>query len=195
MKVFIVGAGVSYADMFRKRGWEVLSNKATSMLEADLVQFTGGEDVTPEIYGEKNTDSYNDLLRDVFDAGYFAIAKRMGKPMAGICRGGQFLNVMCGGSMIQHVKGHAISGTHLVRDHRTNNVYSVTSTHHQMMLCDPAYADIVATANIVGEFDQEVLYYHRDKILCFQPHPEFNGYEDCTNYYFELLDRYLELRS
>src|SRR3546814_3238996 len=46
----------------------------------------------------------------LFRSGYFAIARRMHKPMAGICRGGQFLNVMCGGSMIQHVEGHAIHG-------------------------------------------------------------------------------------
>lgn len=32
--------------------------------------------------------------------------------MVGICRGAQFLNVMAGGKMIQHVEGHAIHGTH-----------------------------------------------------------------------------------
>lgn len=205
MKVFIVSGGESYANMFRKRGWEVLTNRINDFFSADLIQFTGGEDVTPEIYGEENTNSHNSVERDFREACYFAMAKRLDKPMAGICRGGQFLNVMCGGSMIQHVEGHAIHDTHEIisTDGRT---FQVTSTHHQMMVPKEYDAEVIAWANIVNntkdkfnpdfeEYDSEVIYYSDDYVLCFQPHPEFNGYEGCTNYYFELLDRYLELRS
>lgn len=190
MKVFIIDGNNQYHDMFTKRGFEV----TPQFLDADLVVFTGGEDVTPLIYGEENTRSYCNFTRDLKDAGFYAIARRMGKPMVGICRGGQFLNVMCDGSMIQHVEGHAIHGTHSVRDHSTNKEYQVTSTHHQMMLCDPALADIVATASIVGEFDQEVLYYRDGNCLCFQPHPEFPNYPECTDYFFSLLSDYLGIK-
>lgn len=199
MKVFIVGGGPQYARMFIERGWEVLNEQAHQVLEADLIQFTGGEDVTPEIYGEKNTSSYNSLPRDLHEAGFFAIAKRMGKPMAGICRGGQFLNVMCGGSMIQHVEGHAIHGTHEIYDQYTESVIQVTSTHHQMMI--PAQeCELIAFANIVNKHfnndanDAEVVNYPDQKCLCFQPHPEHNGYKECRDYYFELLNNCLGLK-
>lgn len=197
MKVFIIGGGLAYQRMFVARGWEVVNDP----ISADLIQFTGGEDVTPEIYGEKNTHSGNSLRRDLQEAGYFAIAKRMNKFMAGICRGGQFLNVMCGGKMEQHIEGHAIHGTHEVNVFDSKELYtSVTSTHHQGMLPyieKDYYASqfmggiVLARApdNVV-----EVIYYEYDKVLCFQPHPEFDGYKKCTDYYFELLEDYLGLK-
>jgi len=190
VKVFIVGGGTAYAQMFIKHGWEVIG----SIFDADLVQFTGGEDVTPIIYGEENTNSYNNFDRDLREAGYFAIAQRMDKPMAGICRGGQFLNVMCGGSMIQHVEGHAIHGTHplvFMEDvHEDTPTTNVTSTHHQAMVS----ADPDAILDKSPDDITEVIHYTTEKVLCFQPHPEFTGYKECTDYYFELLDRCLGLR-
>src|SRR3546814_17569584 len=103
-KVFIVGGGAQYKAMFAKRGWEIVSD----VWQADLVQFTGGADVTPALYGEKNTNSGNSPASDIEEAGYFAIARRMHKQMAGICSGGQFLIVMCGGSLIQNVDGERV---------------------------------------------------------------------------------------
>lgn len=181
-KVFIVGGGVAYAHMFIQYGWEI----ADSLWDADLVQFTGGADVTPALYGEKNIASGNSPRRDIEEAGYFAIARRMHKPMAGICRGGQFLNVMCGGSMIQDVDGHAIHGTHML----DVSGVKVTSTHHQAM--EPA--DTRNTDYYIVDCHggvNEVLYYPDNECLCFQPHPEFNGYDECTEYYFKLLKEYL----
>lgn len=189
MKVYIVGGnGGQYTKMFIERGW----NLALSLFEADLVQFTGGEDVTPEIYGQLNTESHNNYTRDHREAGEFAIAKRLGKPMAGICRGGQFLNVMCGGSMIQHVEGHATGKTHLITNGWSGEFISVTSTHHQMMVAG-AHGDVEAWATIVGKQDPEVIMYDPYKVLCFQPHPEFDGYKECQDYYFELLETQLGL--
>lgn len=186
-KVFILGGG-QYIRMFIERGWVVTSD----FFKADLIQFTGGADVTPEIYGEVNTASGNDLSRDLLEAGYFGLAQRMNKPMAGICRGGQFLNVMCGGSMKQHVEGHATGMNHLVEDTGTHKTITVTSTHHQMMV-PSSDAVLVAFASIVGKEDAEVLYYYKQRALCFQPHPEFTNVKGCTDYYFELLHDYLRM--
>lgn len=189
--VFIINGGAAYRKMFIDNGWECTSD----FWKADLVQFTGGADVTPAIYGEKNTNSGNDEARDFREAGYFALARRMNKPMAGICRGGQFLNVMCGGYMIQHVNGHAIHGTHPIVKHNefgfvTKDKVNVTSTHHQLMMPGD-HAIVLASANIVTEMDSEVVYYEDEECLCFQPHPEFPGYEECTRYYFQLIHEYL----
>lgn len=190
LKVFIIDGNPQYKSMFLNRGgWEIVDN----LFDADLVQFTGGEDVSPELYGEANISSYNNIQRDLREAGVFAVCRRLNIPMAGICRGGQFLNVMCGGHMIQHVEGHAINGTHLVVDENTHVGIKVTSTHHQMMI--PAYeGKVIAAGSIIKkDEDIEVVWYENNNCLCFQPHPEFPCYQECTDYYFYLIDKYLNL--
>lgn len=210
-KVFVVGGDGAIERMFTAYGWEVLrSSVMSNLLEADLVQFTGGADVSPFLYGEKNHHTtYSDPHRDLVEAGYFAFAQRLDKPMAGICRGGQFLNVMNGGKMWQNVDGHAIRGTHEAIDLGSGRTIQVTSTHHQMMegynceLVAKAYESTLKESydsEVYSEdcltADQEVLYYARSMSLCFQPHPEYvqPGHE-CADYYFELLDRFFGLKA
>lgn len=201
-KVYIVGGnGNGYGRMFQSAGWVL----GSSILDADLVQFTGGEDVTPALYGEaKHQYTGNSFERDLYEAGYFAIAQRMNIPMAGICRGGQFLNVMSGGKMYQHVSAHATGRDHQLTDLETGRSIEVSSTHHQMMRIG-ADGVLLAEANLGGfkEFvedgqvqragvgvDTEVVYYASTKALCFQGHPEFFGPEhECFQYYFELIER------
>jgi hypothetical protein len=200
-KVYIIGDNGQYGRMFINAGWEVVD----SIVKADMLQFTGGEDVTPALYGEANHPyTGNSSKRDLYEAGYFAFAQRMGIPMSGICRGGQFLNVMSGGRMYQHVEGHATGKNHLLLDFQTDRLISVSSTHHQMMI-PGKHGDVLATGDEGGrrEFmrigkvttadaseDTEVVYYKDTKSLCYQPHPEFfqPGHE-CFEYYFELIER------
>lgn len=182
MKVFIINGNYQYQSMFVKAGWDITDD----FFKADLIQFTGGEDVTPEIYGKTNTNSYNNFNRDLIEAGYFALAIRCNKPMAGICRGGQFLNVMCGGKMHQHVDGHATGKMHGIIT-TDGDVISVTSTHHQMMIPSDN-AVVLATAKIVGDEDTEIVYYPDDSVFCFQPHPEFSK-GSCQDLYFKYLDK------
>lgn len=209
LKVYIVGGGgQGYSRMFIAAGWALVRN----IKEADLVQFTGGEDVSPCLYGEERHPYTGDSIeRDLYEAGYFASAKRMDIPMAGICRGGQFLNVMSGGSMYQHVSEHATGARHLLCDWKTQEVISVSSTHHQMMRVGKG-GELIATAELGGfkelmldgkvyadpnePPDTEVVYYLDTKALCFQPHPEFYGPGDeCFEYYFDLIERVHGLRA
>lgn len=205
--VMIVNSGghCAYARMFKLAGWEVLPFGYKELRKCDLVQFTGGEDVTPYFYGEDtHPRTHFNESRDFMEASFFTIAKMYGKKMAGICRGGQFLNVMSGGAMYQDVDGHAIHGTHECFDRGSGQVFNVTSTHHQMML--PSHnGRIIATADQStrreymqdGEIkvhdsvggDVEVVYYRHTDALCFQPHPEFVGATDTSDYYFSLLNR------
>jgi gamma-glutamyl-gamma-aminobutyrate hydrolase PuuD len=172
--------------MFQDRGWEVMPVTIENIQNADLVQFTGGSDVTPALYGEKNTASDNSEPRDLMEIGVFGVAMAENIPMAGICRGGQFLNVMCGGKMHQHVDGHATGKMHGIIT-IDGDVISVTSTHHQMMIPGDN-AVVLATAKIVGDEDTEIVYYPNDSVFCFQPHPEFsNG--SCQDLYFNYLDK------
>lgn len=193
----------AYNLMFESMGWEVVN----TVKDADLVQFIGGFDVNPALYKHKKhpMTRFSEVV-DTIDAQFFELAKRLGIPMAGICRGGQFLNVSNGGTMIQHCDKHGVANGHTLVDKETSAVIHVSSTHHQMMVPSES-AVIVATANEattkqtciktvqciqeVMKDDIEVLYYKDTNSLCFQPHPEFSGYEHCRQYYFSCLKRFL----
>lgn len=205
-KVCIVNGNGQYVRMFLDMGWEI----TTQIENADLVQFTGGEDVNPALYGEKpHPQTGYRASRDAQEEIVYKECRAINKPMAGICRGGQFLNVMCGGKLFQHVNGHAIAGTHEATDMATGRIVQVTSTHHQMMRKGPtgkvlAFAqqsgfrhhvdsgEVVNVPWTIAEPDVEVVHYPEHLVLCFQPHPEY-GYTECRDYYFELLNRCLGL--
>lgn len=213
MKVYIANSSPAYQRMWQDAGHQVVN----TLKECDIVQFTGGSDVDPQLYDEKPhmlTGSYRP--RDDQEIVIFNAAKKADKPMVGICRGGQFLNVMCGGRMFQHVDNHAIQGTHPMVDLVTGQEVNVSSTHHQMMRPGkkgwtvgvalnhattkqfmPRINDVSMNAIIIDddEVDTEVVWYAEDKCLCFQPHPEFNGVKECREYYFELIQRYIAEES
>ena len=205
-KVCIVNSSPEYESMFRSAGWQVVSDAA----EANFLQFTGGADVSPDLYSTlPHPKTQNNPERDRKEEKLFDWALRNSKPMAGICRGGQFLNVMCGGSMWQHVDNHAIRGTHEAVDMLTGRVLRVTSTHHQMMR--PAGTAVIvmaadlstkketvtSTGSILTSFEKgknldiEALYYEGEKVFCFQPHPEFYGHDSLAHAYLEYLETYI----
>lgn len=197
-KVHIVHSSYQYVSMFESEGWEVVPTLA----EADFVQFTGGADVSPHLYNHpKLAVTHNDVKRDVREQVIYEEAKKLGKPCLGICRGAQFLNVMNGGEMWQDVDNHAVRAGHSLIDLQWNQWVNVTSTHHQMM--KPSANGLVrATAREsnyrllgTGEVDKqgdfkdvEVVWYGESQDLCFQPHPEFIGAEECKAYYFNLIE-------
>jgi len=206
--VYIVGYDGLIRSMYEAKGWHV----ASRMNEADLVQFTGGADVTPSLYNEKvHPRTFSESGRDVREKEVYEEAQALALPCVGICRGGQFLNVMNGGKMYQHVDGHAIGGTHLMTDTQTGETLQVTSTHHQMMR-EGEDGLVVATANestfkeymsgdklVVdddSEPDVEVVYYGETNTLCNQPHQEYQDENDpAVLYFFNLLKEYLGVEA
>lgn len=195
--------------MFKRYGWTI----ADRLRGASLVQFTGGSDVTPKMYGERpHPLTHCQPQRDAFEAAIFQIALLKGLPMAGICRGGQFLNVMCGGSMWQDVDKHGISYLHPALDTLTDATVMVSSTHHQMM--KPSLeAEILLTAHLStrkermgvsgilvqysDDEDVEACFYKSQKALCFQPHPEMYrpDLNECREVYFNYIEMFLGVRS
>lgn len=74
----------------------------------DGLAIPGGGDVDPIFYGEKNTKSNH--IHTWLDKAQFKLIKkfaRADKPVLGICRGAQVINVAYGGSLYQHVSGHS----------------------------------------------------------------------------------------
>lgn len=96
--------------------------------ECDLVLFTGGEDVNPKYYNQsKGNQTYFSDKRDKLEMEVYNTYRHV--PHLGICRGNQFLTVMNGGSLVQHLDGHGMSHDIIFRNQQ---VFTVTSTHHQM---------------------------------------------------------------
>ena len=74
----------------------------------DGVLFAGGDDVDPKHYGEeiKFDNVETTPIRDDFELALAQILKKDNRPVLGICRGAQILNVAFGGTLYQHIDGH-----------------------------------------------------------------------------------------
>lgn len=166
------------------------SQKQELSQEIDLVLFTGGEDVTPSIYGEKkgkftsNNTERDKIERSIFGQLYYKT------PKLGICRGAQFLTVMAGGKLIQHVTGHTATTDSI---YYQGKVLNIPSDHHQMMypfnLHNSKYSllghSLHFKSNIYlnGEnenielpenfLEPEIVFYNDYNALCIQSHPEW----------------------
>lgn len=195
-------------QMFKNAGFE----GTTDLDDADIVCFTGGEDINPEFYGEKPIKGVHpNGVRDERDAYMFGYAQACGKFMVGICRGGQFLNAMSGGRLWQDVDNHC--RTHKAHDIETGRSFFVSSTHHQqfrpgpdgkvVLIADEAHNKFAYdetwnkySNNSGRDVDVEAVWYPTTKCFCFQPHPEFDRVKDCTDYFFEkLLEFYDEAQG
>lgn len=69
----------------------------------DGLILSGGHDVNPLLYGEEPNGKLGGILpkRDSFDYMLIKVAMEMKKPILGICRGHQILNVFNGGTLYQ----------------------------------------------------------------------------------------------
>lgn len=202
LRVLVVGGGFQYLKMFYDAGFK----GAESVRDANIVCFTGGEDVDPAMYGEVPIpETFFNPKRDGIEAYLYAEAVQGNKPMVGICRGAQFLNVMNGGKLWQDVDKHAVASGHSVTDIRSGEVlHNMTSTHHQQMIAGEQAVILAAAAlslekkamgrTVVREKpeldDMEVLWYPDSMSLCFQPHPEFR-HGECRNYFLDLVDEFI----
>lgn len=82
---------------------------AVNAVEGIIV--TGGEDINPDLYGEKHDPLLEDNnahrdVRDTSDYNLIRAALDANEPMLTICRGTQMLNVVCGGGLIQDLPTH-----------------------------------------------------------------------------------------
>lgn len=197
MKVFITTKSEIYAN------WIDEIEIVDSITKADIVIFTGGPDVSPEIYGESKHHHLTNvnIHRDKVDQAFFLKAKAKNKFLIGVCRGAHFLSSMSGGKVIQHVNNHARKDGHEIKTIE-GDVHFITSTHHQMMypysakkyeilaVSSPMLSDCFFRNNIhvypmVEE--PEVVYYPETRALCIQGHPELMAKEEAVIEYLNKL--------
>lgn len=211
LKVYIEDNDAVYAQMFIQYGWDVVD----SVEEADLVQFVGGADINPALYKNfpHETTWYSNNT-DLGSLGLFELAFGLNKPMAGICRGSQFLHVMADGKLVQDCDNHAVPDGHMAKlGWMPNTEILVSSTHHQMMYSEDVgevlmYSEGIATKKETMDadgaivrlrtgIDIEAMYYEHINAISFQPHPEFvvhnDKYKDCADAYFFIIRNYLNL--
>lgn len=84
MKIYIVSGNASYNRLFISIGLSLTAD----MNEADMICFTGGEDVTPALYGDaQHPRTMNSVYRDTKEAQIYDQCREKNIPMVGICRG------------------------------------------------------------------------------------------------------------
>ncbi len=195
VKFFLPHPDQQVIHMLKRNGFEW----CTKIEEADFIVFTGGADVHPALYGErKHPTTDTDAVRDNKDIKAWNSA-RADQIKIGICRGGQFLNVMNGGKLYQNVTNHAIRGTHKMYSKDNGKEVLVTSTHHQMMIPHSSgtvlyVARLAMTKEEFGKTkrysreerdavfdDVEVVVYEKTRSLCYQPHPEYEERDNKGN--------------
>lgn len=77
--------------------------------EAEVVVILGGDDVEPELYGQPDRRPRRTDYQRRADRTQIAVvmeAVRSRRPLLGVCRGMQLMNVALGGTLHQHVGGH-----------------------------------------------------------------------------------------
>lgn len=148
--------------------------------------FCGGDDIDPKYYGQEKDVNIGEIspARDEFEEKLFRAAYTTGKPIMGICRGLQIINVFMGGTLLQHVEGHRdaagngpsmhyvtlVQGSPLAEITRETK-FLTNSFHHQAIYS----LSEKLTADAYSKDDGIVEAFHEEghKFLCaFQWHPE-----------------------
>ena len=153
---------------------------------ADVLLMTGGQDIEPERYGENNDAelSYDmDPVRDAFEFAVLDSFVKRKKPIFGICRGLQAINVYFGGSLIQDIpsqKGleHPFDTWHKVKVTGDNLLsetlgcsFTTNSYHHQAINRLGEGLEVIATADPQSEII-EAIRHKSLPIMALQWHPE-----------------------
>lgn len=152
----------------------------------DGLILAGGEDISPELYGEVNDGLSIGMDKEREESDRMAVEAfiKAGKPILGICRGMQMLAVIFGGNMIQDLgegcKTHRAEGGvdkfHIVRSEKGTLLealygeeFETNSSHHQAV--KTVSEDFVVTA-YAKDGTTEAIEHKTLDILGVQWHPE-----------------------
>lgn len=121
----------------------------------DGIIFTGGQDIEPALYHTRKSDECGSCCkeRDKMEAYLFERAMFQDKPVLGICRGIQLMNVMLGGTLYQDLKKeHPSMVEHHMQAPYDRPVHIVNVIEHTML------------ADLIGAGYYPVNSYHHQAI-------------------------------
>ena len=166
-----------------------LSQRAADYAQAlDGLALQGGADISPLAYGEEplKPEWAGDPMRDRYEIELVRAFSAARKPVLGICRGAQLINVALGGSLHQDIPAHRSDdydqhthevrlepGSGLARLYGETGPRRVVSIHHQ------AINRLAPGLQVEARADDGVIEAVRGtgaSYLCaVQWHPEFHG--------------------
>jgi len=168
--------GLAYSAFFHqiKRFYPELEViNPSSVGKYDLVIFSGGEDINPELYGENNEYSSININRDNIEREILQRAVYYNKKILGICRGHQLINACLGGKLsqdmmiklgINHEYNHKLEfDTETIV---TRNFDIVNSLHHQAVIRPGRRLNVTSTYKGIIESTES------EDIITVQFHPE-----------------------
>jgi len=149
----------------------------------------GGADVNPKLYGEEINGSVNIVDEmDELDYAYIKAFNEAGKPIMGICRGHQIINVYFGGTLHQDITNHKDGVHHKVDVTKRSFIdemyhqekLTVNSFHHQ------AIKDLAPGFEICAKSeDGYIEAIQKDNIYSVQWHPEMEDPTEFINYFVD----------
>jgi putative glutamine amidotransferase len=171
-------------------------------LELDGLVLQGGSDVSPKSYGEEplKPEWSGDPIRDQYEVKLVSLFMQSRKPVLGVCRGLQLLNVAFGGTLIQDIATqipgslvhrnweiydknfHEIelaNGSHLQKIYGNISKAKVNSVHHQAIK-DLGQGLVVEARSPVDGVIEAVRHTGPGYLTAIQWHPEFNDPNDKT---------------
>lgn len=173
-------------------------NPVIAPADFDGLLLCGGGDMDPSFFHQENQGSAGiDIPRDETELALFHAFYAAGKPILGICRGHQVINVALGGDLIQHIgddlchfhtyskdhqgdKAHAVVAAEDSWFHKTfGRVFIVNSSHHQAVgkLGKGLSPVLWSETKIVEAVEHESyplisVQFHPERMMCDQARPD-----------------------
>jgi len=223
----------SMSDWIQSHGaWPILIPQFLESRQAEQREFCrtldalilqGGSDVSPETYGETplKLEWAGDRIRDIYEIDLLRQFISLGKPVLGICRGFQLINVALGGSLYQDLptqrpdvsvhrdweiydrnfhEVEILANSHLAQIYPNPVSARVNSIHHQAIKILAPGLKIESISREDGVIEAASMIGH-SFVLGVQWHPEFHF--DCSDplldaaslmrYFLEVAQNSLEL--
>ena len=158
----------------------------TYVAMVDKIILTGGQHVEPSLYGEENQSQTQDfsMERDVFELAVIQEAIKQQKPLFGVCRGLQLMNVALGGTLEQNVAEHWQEEIFAIKTHTIEiakesvlaSIYgqraSINSYHHHGIKQLASSLTVIARSSEDGIIEAVEQLEDSFRFLGVQWHPE-----------------------